>query len=1634
MDLTNYTYYFPSISEPHISRDNLVKYIENCFSSNVDVVTIEGEESVGKTILLAEYAKTFNDKCISYFIPSVNKTTCDPEVMLLDIANQLNLFIFGKEIDLSEVKLDLVYQRLLFESDKNFRRTGKKIIIVLDGLEHLEGQYEHARNIILTNLPIGRKSFGLLLSGNPAVIGVQIDKGIQHRTVTVVGFTFEETKRFLGKHDDTVYSECFRISAGKPGLLASLNRVLKTEGEIPPNISGKQISIDKLYEFEWNKLSNKSIEKALALMIFGKRNATINEIADMIEVENVSLQKILSDLSFIRTNKDTGVLEFVSDSFGRFAAGKLKQYQNDALDLTISSLLKIPQSQESILNLPMLLFQAGKYDKLIEYVDEEYLPRYLARTSSLAGLRKRIELAAIASQKLSREKELFKYSLQSALVLGCQMSEMWRDEIEALIALDNYNGALVIVQSISNPDIRFHMLIVLAKEVRKHKLPIDPSIDETIKQIFGQLDFASIGKEKVLEIATDLVYSNPEMAFEMLNRVAPTNQEGNSYDQLLSQLAFNASVESPDDTVALEKIKDKISDPDAKTISSAILAMTTDYTAEDILSKTDEIKDISLKLLLLRKWTIRNARREDAFIVVNKGLHLSIAATEYNPNALIFRELSEPLPCITDHKTAITLVRIIDAQLGNIQNKGPIEEYIKLLLILAHTIWNFDKKEAQDRILNIYWEIGSINDVSIKVSCLSYLQSFIERIDKDRVLNKEEGLHAVLNEELPKEFEKLLISSAEHYDLAAVVLDSIGQYDVIQAGLYANQLNTQGRRDKAYRHIVLRHIRNLNYDIDLMSTLEVWKRIDDKDLKDDTLFRICQSISRISLRGLEKSEFAFQCLVENVKNIANYYKQCESLVYCYSFLVKSTFAKDWIKHEDIFSILIDVWNNRISSGWDKVILGYKIVRELCRGDKSNAIRFLELTEKERKNTILQSPELSSSIFYSLLITIRAFSGIVSQTDDLAKEYDRLIGLINSEESITRKAILFNDLALRLYLRKRYDFVEKAVNASIKPMLTMLKAINFYEYKTNLIECSPSLFVVHPSTYYLALEDLSSIDRDDAIMKVIDFLLTKVPNIDPFDSGLKRSFKITYEDAISICDLLKRIEQDDNIYFVIERLVGGFDSPESRNKFKREQIQSIAQKLSEIVDSKLPNKKYITHDGYKIIAKAQIARLTHQAIKYFDDLLLQSKGINNLADRAYVLTILGEVIPEEYYEKRCNALNEAYALANGLPSSIEKSNHLHLLSIASALFNPIQSKNYLKEAFEFVLKDPKMNTRERMKGIIDTAYRIDPEFASSLASLIVDDEATIEAKQTVRDRLELLKTKEQMMKGEGCLKKRIELMSRAAWRMLASLNSGRILPNHMDEITPYLTNGATLSIEVTYPIFSWILENAIHRLQSTPAAKASLWGLYEASVNTVEFLGGMNENTGFTVQTTTAEILQIHSENLIVSPGQRDLALKHIAKWWEESTYGKIILCDHYFELSELSLFSYLNSIKRKMHATIICGYEILEEIKPFREESNPLKAFWNSKISESVPPFIDLIILKTKGANDFPIHDRWLITEDSGLRIGTSINSLGITKVSEISRIEYQDFGRIKEMLFGYISRSIREHDGERIDYTIYSL
>ena len=133
VDCTILSSSFPAVLRNEISRDSVLNGIEDYFNSEINLVTLEGKQDIGKTRIVSQFAQRHNNSCISLFVRPNSWFLQDPALALVDLANQMHWASRRCEIPTTVEIDEAAVRRLSFEMQRIGRSTtGTSILQSMD--------------------------------------------------------------------------------------------------------------------------------------------------------------------------------------------------------------------------------------------------------------------------------------------------------------------------------------------------------------------------------------------------------------------------------------------------------------------------------------------------------------------------------------------------------------------------------------------------------------------------------------------------------------------------------------------------------------------------------------------------------------------------------------------------------------------------------------------------------------------------------------------------------------------------------------------------------------------------------------------------------------------------------------------------------------------------------------------------------------------------------------------------------------------------------------------------------------------------------------------------------------------------------------------------------------------------------------------------------------------------------------------------------------------------------------------------------------------------------------------------------------------------------------------------------------
>lgn len=1360
MDLTVVSQSFPEIVPPLISRENFLDTLDTIFDNGTELIVVEGMEGIGKTILLAQFAIRHLDYALSLFIRPTSRWAYDPEVLRFDLCNQLNWVLHQTEIvptipstqesDIlphyeTTATNDAFLRNSLLALQKRARYHKNAFYFVVDGLDDVPEESAYIRDLVLDMLPLGLPGFRFLLSGDLGKLPKTMLERIRYKSWTPSGFTLNQATEYLGDivSDREIIKEIYPMWGKIPGHLATIRRILQAGTSIQALREGNFDEFSDLFQIEWHKvqLDNPAQIDLLAIIAHDRKRHSVGDLARILDLDADLVQQLLQDLSFISIDQENCEVTFVSEDFRRFASEQLRHLRDRVSTLMIDDLFRNPDSALARQYLPDYLKQAGRLEDILDYLSPEHFPRMIELSQSLSNVKRQANLGLDAARQLHRDADLVRFSLQKSTMNELGGSRVWRSEIKTRMALNDYESAMALAQSTVIVEERLHLLSIIARSQREQGLSAEPDLTEQIRHLYHQIDAVSLG-EYAIDIATDLLYSSPDLAIELVERSTNTDVDENAMDWAFAKLsvaALGAEKEQYQNADTAENIRSRIKDPKAIRFSTEASLLTGRFTADEVITMVGKLEGADDRLYLLRRWTLSNREREDAIKVVEFALDLAVKVTPYSPNARVFREIATPLPFISDELQTRNLVRRFDGQKGSLEKSGPTEDFVRLQLILAHAESQYDFDAACDRLTDVYLYIGYLDDAVVKAGCMARLVTTLATITSEMTSSKDE-LCLLSQDDLESDVQRILDNTAEHYYVTRNVIRALAKTKPDIAFKLAQSLNTESRRNLALLELIKSALQVPQGRLDLLSIGKAISRLSDQSLKDEMLLEVVKRLANISGKAESVVEQVLP-LLHQIQSIQSEQTRCKVCCFAYSFLASQDSVKcsGFLNH--LLHLLEGSWRS-IDVGWHKVDIGFQIVQSLAKHSLEAANMYLKWTEDFRAEITLAAEPAALAYIGCLRLATRAFGGLLARRLDSTDDLDTLRRLIDHVPSNGVRADLWAELAIRYYINGRVDECKRVVAEHVKTNFERVSTKDI-EYRARIMAAiAPALYCAHARTAIELTSQLPLPQRDVVYSQICRFIFRKQIPSDPYELSPNLRFSTTYEDIIDLCDLADKIDSDTLIYQNIQEISTSVVAGPRKDRFTQQQRSDIADRLEKLIDTKLPNQRHIKHEGYKIAAQAQVARIRKSEKRVWVNLLESTRlNVSNIADRALVLTMIAVAMPNKEAALRQEILEEVKNLIGQIPSILDKIDRYVTLAFLTLNADSSIAKESLKLAIGSAMGKDEPEIQSVQRRIIDIAYNfIDKDFAASLASIVDDDPARIKTRAVLQDRRQILDLK------------------------------------------------------------------------------------------------------------------------------------------------------------------------------------------------------------------------------------------------------------------------------------------------------
>ena len=1633
---------FPQMPRPLVERPYLLEAIESTFRTNCDVVLIEGEEEIGKTILLAQFALRYIEKCFSVFIRPVNDLAFDPRQIRYDLCNQINWFLRGTTIPSDAEMAPADLSNLLLALQRARITKGHPYYFVIDGLADIPSAASGVRELILRALPIGLDGFRVVLSGSSTALGVQSIRGLRASTFRMVPFGLHETDQLFAGLD--IPSATLRVvrdtCRGIPGHLSTVKRTMLSGCSVEEVLDLLPQAAAEIFEKEWRITSQLSRDELVVVSCIAllSQHQTPAALARLLDNSEDRVRSVIERLPFLQLSENRDSVTFISEGFRKFALMKLAHLEREVWDLAIRRLLESPDSDRSIVALPAYLERSGNVAGLVKYLTVTRIAQAVRAMESTPNALKFLDRAGSAMGVAGMKDYATKLKIFRSAIADLKDCSIYVARAEAALVVGDESLALTLANAAPTEEQRLRLLVIVAK-YRANMRSDDPALIDQIRNLVGRIDFTELDELSV-HVASELISISPELAGDVLRSYARGSNDPNALDRAFSSMTITALRRNKrSDTSSVLSQVDRLaaSEQFRGLEASAALAWATDR-GDQLLKELSRLSTTSEKVFLGRWWVRSHAKREDAIKVALELCSRILADTAYVPSATTFRDLAVPLLYAARCEDSLRLLSMLEGQSEVTRRSGPLVDHYRLRFMLFRARGSLREPQDWNVLLGEAFEIEKIPDASSKATCAAWMLRTLDHTG-DR-----EGLRAYVEDELEDSLNRLLNQTAEHDEAVRPVIRALAQPYFERALDVAAKLNTVERRDEALLTILAELTRakggNATADLDRMSRIsQVLGRVVQWDSRQ---LAVRQAANWLASRETKvvNAKYALDILDEWLVSIQDLDESC--LVQSKILGSEKFIEVAGYDSSQRFRMLIEAWGS-IDDRWVRLHCGYICVHHLSKGAREvqHARELFDRIESEDA-TEVDALRAAQTISALLLLAGRAFAGLTRNKLTSDGDMERLAQIASAIPGSVERARLMS-LVSGYVSRHNVDICRAIIQKHVRPVIAenLIGSQCASDIRILLVQAAPLLWLSHPSSALDYIRRLDSEAREEAIVNIVRYILVGQLPADSWIAPVHRQVKVLGEEEIAdALELMRGLDRDWTTAGCLETITNALKDRKVTARINPNQKAHFISRMAGLSQEKFPDPSGVQHDGYLIYSDAILHSVKNASKPEWELLFKRVESIQNRSDSCFLALMCVELIPSKWSDLSQSFFRLGTNLLRELPTYEDRMMRtISLIQYCSNTY-PVATRKIVEEMLGSAGCEADASNNERRERVIEMAHRIDEEWAASLVSTTDDDPVRSSMRHLAKKKQIELRIRKDLSSSEWEFEKGVDAedLARACWMELGVLNATGVTARSVAEAHSLIELAGAGALGDCYPTIAFATETIVRRYAVTAQAVDYLRPLFDSFSEAADMVRqvavGDSWSRAATKDILRREIGAASIVDTVVGPGQRERAIVEVKRWLMEVKPPELTIVDPYFGPADLDALVIVQAIVPDCQVRVLTSLKNQPKLGDDRDYSQIYGEAWRRNVSLSPPPESLVCIAGTVTDGSLPIHDRWWACEESALDFGTSWNSLGHLKTSVIRSVRGRHAMARLEELAPFFRMKSRGSDGTKYKYVIFTL
>ena len=1618
---------FPDKVEHELWRDIHLSLCEDKLKDNT-VVCLTGEDGVGMTTFLSQFARKHCENCVSYFYNGFDRIQLDSEVMEGDITEQL--YWYANQCNCPpEVKhINDIYTKVL----RQLKQSKDGIMyFVFDGFDDLPS--EHKENICKLIEKLQWEKAHFLLSGKIE----QIEGLFRQRKkwsiseVPLLRFSEADSNEYFSRVNPDLSKEClyelYKISRGNACRMNDLRVKYLCNDRLEELMKADIDANSDLNQEDYERIcgdDDSTVIPLFTLLAYAEFEFKVDFAAQVLELTSDKVKALAEHYSDYIHIKDNGAICLRSVGFRKYLCERLQDHKRDVELSQIRILEGMKVGEGYAMALPSLYKSAGLNDSLIKYLNADNVQTILAEGHSQAALNVQCRFgyeacAAVPTRHLSSR---FRYSLNKAASREIERNELWDHEISALIAIGQHAKALALAHTVYLSEERLKCYLLIARKPSGLSPDDQAVLKDNIRQLVEEIDFEDI-PEKSMELAKLLLPIDYKAAIGIVDRINKAHQEDINTDKVFSQFSLFEPIDPEEDEARRDLARSHIQDTGLREFIDATENLFKKDDVETFLDELKRLPNYAQQLRLLRYWLPAHKDKEGVGRVVLEALRLIVADSDTDmPKARELNDIASLMGTMTKEQMEEGL-RYINSLGDTIMR--PTSDYVDAMITVIEGSRNVLPEKSKILLEELYIFVDDLKDEGMWLTCTAKLLGHFDRLGDAHMVSDTIGTKDQLRSELKEKASQLFLATAYHMKIVEGPIAALVCTEPELIETFVAQVNTAERRSRAYSYAAeqyLVHVEpeklNLDYFFHLLTRAEIKRGDCGKPLTMLTNKLLTgEKYNHESLLPFVKSHIRF------VEKLEDVWLQCTICMRLYRWAIRH-FPEDPFV-DDVKGRMLSWWDT-INQRQEKIELGFHIAKILARRSKDEAENMIARCSELRHQSLLTSSSCVDAFYNCHSLYVNSLITLISRgicDDQILQAFkDDENGLVSESE----RACMWGKIALAYHLAGNEEMF-KSVGDQFLP--TDYSSFSPDEQKWLIFQISPTLYLRGQLKFFTLLEDYDDVFRDVCLKRVCAFVISK--RLDVMEIDIRTTYELTYSDFNDLNTLIDHMTDENEIFSIVEVIARSLRTTNrTLDPLSTQQKNAVRVTTESIVEKKYPAPGGISHDGYKIACQAILEyslRAFNTAQKEVWDKRLQS--VDNKADRAFLYFYIAPFFTK--HPDKVDFLSRGVEVTRDVHFAFDRVSRLDMAFTECAINNlGILMPALAEEAFLCLRAD---GTEEQYEGLLDTIHQYKPELAESIMVKLDQDPARVYNKRKLQYHLESVKRIAKAGKDittVGDLDR--DEQRRFFEERLKNLQNGKGQILAVEDAFS-LTIGYLYNSPLTdaMPAIRYLLETISQRQKLSKNCKDLLLSMHQVIRYNLRVVLSLASDTKERMEQVNKMFGNAPAvPDSFIGIGEYQKAVDYLLNWYRKCGYDELTIIDPHFRPSDLSVIKQLTdenndlTIKILSHKGDFC-------IEDFKNE-------WR-KVSAGVKIPIQVILVKCVGKSyGGPIHDRyWICVDDENdKRVGISLNSISGLGQRESSILPIEDSTILYALhsFSRYASRKVKTVEDLELEYEFLEL